>query len=65
MKVQSSVSWQDIALPAILLLTGVTLLGGDWLGLLSLDRIANFWPCSFILAGLAEWSGSSSKQRQY
>jgi hypothetical protein len=57
-------SWQDIALPMILLLTGIILLGGDWAGFLSLDRIANLWPCAFILAGLVELGGDSPRQRQ-
>ncbi|HEX4771907.1 MAG TPA: hypothetical protein VH351_13800 [Bryobacteraceae bacterium] len=57
-------SWQDIALPMILLLTGILLLGGDWIGFLSLDRIANLWPCAFILAGLVELSAGSPTRRQ-
>lgn len=48
-----SLSWQDIALPLVLVLTGLVLVGGDWLGMLSLDRIANYWPCGAILVGLA------------
>ena len=46
--------WQDLALPTVLLLTGLILVGGDWLGMLSLDRIQNLWPATFILVGLAE-----------
>jgi hypothetical protein len=46
--------WQDLALPMVLLLTGLILMGGDWLGMLSLDRIQNLWPAAFILVGLAE-----------
>ena len=61
MKFQIS-SWHDIALPVILLLTGIVLLGGDFAGFLSLDRIANLWPCAFILAGLVELSAGSPNQ---
>jgi hypothetical protein len=46
--------WQDVALPMVLLMTGVVLIAGDSLGLLSLDRIQNLWPLAFILVGLAE-----------
>jgi hypothetical protein len=61
---KSNKQWQDIALPLILFLTGVILLGGDWLGVLSLDRIANLWPCAFILAGLAEAGAGTTTQRR-
>ena len=46
--------WQSILLPLVLMVTGVVLLGGDYLGFLSLDRIANFWPVALIVIGLAE-----------
>jgi hypothetical protein len=46
------VQWQDIALPLILFLTGIVLMGADWIGVLSLDRIANLWPSALVLIGL-------------
>lgn len=46
------VPWQDIGLPLILSLTGIVLMGADWMGVLSLDRIANLWPSALILIGL-------------
>ncbi len=48
-----SLSWQDIALPLVLVATGLILVGGDWFGLLSLDRIADYWPFGVILVSLA------------
>ena len=61
---KSTGQWQEIALPIILFLTGVILLGGDWVGVLSLDRIANFWPCAFLVAGLAEADAGTTTQRR-
>jgi hypothetical protein len=46
--------WEGLALPVILMITGLILLAGDHLGVLSLDRIQNLWPMSVILVGLAE-----------
>ena len=45
-------SWQDIALPLVLLTTGLVLVSGDCFGYLSLDRIASFWPVGILLIGL-------------
>ncbi len=47
-------SWQNVAIPIVFLLTGLILVGGDSLGLLSLDRIQNFWPLAIILFGVME-----------
>jgi uncharacterized membrane protein len=46
--------WEAIALPLVLMLTGLILIGGDSLGILSLDRIQNMWPMAVILIGLTE-----------
>ena len=58
----SKTNWQDLALPVVLLITGIILLGGDWIGLLSLDRIQNLWPVSFILVGLIELGPVAQKR---
>ena len=58
-----SLSWQDIALPLILVLTGLILVGGDWLGVLSLDRIADYWPCGVILVALANMTRPTAGER--
>jgi len=47
-------SWQNVAIPIVFLLTGLVLVGGDSLGLLSLDRIQRFWPLAIILVGVME-----------
>ncbi len=47
-------SWQNLAIPIVLLLTGVILVAGDSLGMLSLDRIQSFWPLAIIVVGLME-----------
>jgi|tagenome__1003787_1003787.scaffolds.fasta_scaffold20100215_2 hypothetical protein len=46
--------WVDIVLPIVLAVTGLILIGGDRLGVLSLDRIQNLWPIALILIGIAE-----------
>jgi hypothetical protein len=46
--------WESIAIPVILMITGIVLLGGDFLGFLSLDRIQNLWPAAVIAAGVFE-----------
>ena len=50
----SNTDWENIALPIILILTGLVLLGAGLAGWLSLDRIQNLWPAAIILIGLAE-----------
>ena len=46
--------WQSLAVPAVLMLTGVLLVVANGLGLLSFDRIQNLWPAVVILVGLSE-----------
>jgi hypothetical protein len=55
--------WEDIALPIILMVTGLVLLGGSGLGMVSLDRIQNLWPVALILVGLSELSPSGGSAR--
>ena len=55
-------SWQNVAIPIVLLLTGMILIGGDGAGLLSLDRIQSFWPLALIIVGILELP-SGKKQR--
>ena len=58
MQATQSKSWrsefESLALPAVLLLTGLILIGGDRVGVLSLDRIQNLWPVALILVGLSD-----------
>jgi hypothetical protein len=47
-------SWQNLAIPIVVLLTGLILIGGDGVGLLSLDRIQNLWPVALVVLGVME-----------
>ena len=55
--------WQDVALPIVLCLTGAILIGADWFGYLSLDRIQQLWPAAFILTGLVELAPVENRNR--
>ena len=46
--------WKSMALPMILMATGLILVAGDHFGFLSFYRIQNLWPMAVILVGLAE-----------
>jgi len=46
--------WEGIALPIVLMITGLILLGGDYLGMLSPERIQNLWPLALIVIGFVE-----------
>jgi hypothetical protein len=54
-------SWQNLAIPIVMLLTGLILVVGDGMGVLSLDHIRGLWPISLILVGALELP-SSKKQ---
>lgn len=56
--------WETIGVAIILMATGVILIGGDLLGLLSLDRIQNLWPASLILIGMIDLLGHSGQLRR-
>jgi hypothetical protein len=51
--------WEGIALPIVLMITGLILLGGDYLGMLSLERIQNLWPLALIVIGFVEVAARS------
>jgi len=53
--------WQSLAVPAVLMLTGVLLVVANGLGLLSLDRIQNLWPAVVILVGISELTAPGEK----
>jgi hypothetical protein len=55
-------NWEGMALPLVLMITGLILLAGDHFGLLSLDRIQNLWPMAVILVGLVELIPSQSER---
>ena len=54
--------FEGLILPLVLLLTGLILVGGDRMGLLSLDRIQNLWPMALILIGLTDFLDSSNAE---
>ncbi len=53
---------ESLILPVILLLTGLVLVGGDRVGILSLDRIQNLWPVALILVGLSDLLTSGDEE---
>jgi len=53
---------ESLILPIVLLLTGLILIGGDRVGILSLDQIQNLWPFALILVGLSDLLTSSSDE---
>lgn len=55
--------WEAIALAIVLMVTGVILLGGDYAGVLSLERIQHFWPVALIAIGLGELPFSNGASR--
>jgi len=46
--------WEVLAIAITLIITGLTLFGGDWAGILSLERIQNLWPVALIAVGAGE-----------
>ena len=56
-------NWESLALPIILMLTGLVLLIASGLGVVSLDRIQNLWPEALVLVGLTELIPSSGSAR--
>jgi hypothetical protein len=56
-------TWHDLGLPCVLLLTGLLLIALNWFGLLSLERIQNLWPTSIILTGIVELVPVGSERR--
>ena len=60
--------WESFALPLVLMLTGFVLIVGNWLGVLSLDRVQHLWPGAIIVIGLAELMpkyGNASPNRAF
>ena len=53
-RLTSGSDWEALTLAFVLILTGFVLLAGDAIGVLSLDRIQNYWPVALITFGLIE-----------
>lgn len=56
--------WEIIAVAIILMVTGFLLLGGDVVGILSLDRIQNLWPVALIAAGVIDLFSRNANRKQ-
>ncbi len=56
-------NWESLALPIILMVTGLVLLVASGFGVVSLDRIQNLWPEALVLVGLTELIPSSGSAR--
>jgi hypothetical protein len=60
--------WQTLAMPVVLILTGLLLITGEGLGILSIVRVENLWPLAVLLIGLSELSpglaDSGAERRQ-
>ncbi|MBV8549773.1 MAG: hypothetical protein JOY54_00630 [Acidobacteriaceae bacterium] len=52
-----NLDWQSLAAPVVLIVTGLLLVAGASLGVLSLARIEDLWPVAAILIGLSELAG--------
>jgi hypothetical protein len=59
--------WQSLLLPIVLMVTGLLVLAGADLGVVSLDRVRDLWPAALILVGLVELlsEGSSLERGQH
>lgn len=55
-------AWTTIATAIVLIATGSILLGGDYLGVLSLDNVRNLWPLALIAIGFIDLNNSGSRQ---
>jgi hypothetical protein len=55
-------AWETIAIGIVLIATGLILVGGDYLGVLSLDNVRNLWPMGLIAIGLVDLNVNSGRQ---
>lgn len=55
--------WESIAVAIVLMATGLILVGGDFVGILSLDRIQNLWPAALIMIGMIDLLGQAGQPR--
>lgn len=55
--------WETIAIAIVLIATGSILLGGDYVGILSLDNIRNLWPLALIATGIVDLKTASERER--
>jgi LiaI-LiaF-like transmembrane region len=55
-------AWETVAIGLVLIATGAILLGGDYLGVLSLDNVRNLWPVALITAGLVDLKAAGDRR---
>ena len=55
-------TWETIAISIVLIATGAILLGGDYLGFLSLDNVRNLWPLTLIVIGVMDLKAVDGRQ---
>jgi hypothetical protein len=55
-------AWETLAIGIVLIATGAILLGGDYLGVLSLDNVRNFWPLALIAVGVLDLKNYGGRQ---
>jgi len=55
-------AWETLAISIVLIVTGTILLGGDYLGLLSLDNVRNLWPLVLIAIGVMDLNSGHESQ---
>lgn len=56
--------WQSLAVPVVLILTGLLLMTAEGLGFLSVVRIENLWPMAVLLIGLSELSPDLAERQK-
>ncbi len=56
-------TWEIAAIGIVLIVTGSILLGGDFLGVLSLDNVRNLWPLALIVTGVTDLGIGSERPR--
>ena len=54
--------WETVAISIVLIVTGTILLGGDYVGLLSLDNVRNLWPLALIAIGVMDLHSGRESQ---
>jgi LiaI-LiaF-like transmembrane region len=55
-------AWEPIAIAVVLIATGTILLGGDYLGFLSLDNVRNLWPLALIAIGVMDLKAAAGRE---
>jgi hypothetical protein len=57
-------AWETIGISIVLIVTGSILIGGDYLGVLSLDNVRNLWPLVLIAIGIVDLKTTNSGRQE-